>query len=362
MIAEPHSETHPPMRESPHPRKSISPSVTLILVLCSCVALTAIASHLVCNYLRIRVGAVGYKLLAKGNQRPFALAEGSSLMLDGLSWNRISNAFGQGIENWFVAGSSPCEWEPLQHRSSNARLTFIVVSAYDLNEYFLCDYRAEVVSLNQSIKTLWKSGADWAFSKRTLSQYPLQYLRFLFPTLGRSDGVMVGTRERLGELLRPWLKIKSETGPAIGAGSDTVGEEVKTGRLTEWSEARILRRLALMRSACLGKHTFNGPKKLAFLRMLQRAQQQGNIIVVVLPVFPAYAKEFLSPETTRQFEDALSDVEGRVPQANWVHLEKLPTLHSDNYFWDLVHMNADGQQIATDEFLRQIHTKGILVK
>ena len=73
-------------------------------------------------------------------------------MLDGLSWKRISNAFEEGIENWFVAGSSPSEWEPLQRRASNARLTFIVVSAYDLNEQFLCDYRAGVVPLTQSIK------------------------------------------------------------------------------------------------------------------------------------------------------------------------------------------------------------------
>ena len=264
MIAERQQSAELLQHRPPSLRESMTSKVKLVLLLCICVAIAAVGSHVVASFLKIRTGAVGYKLLADGSQKPFALAEGSSLMLDGLSWKRISKAFGQGIENWFVAGSSPSEWEPLQRRASNTRLTFIVVSAYDLNENFLCDYRAEVVPLNQSIKDLWQSGADWPFTKRVLSQYPLQYLRLLFPTLGRSDGVMVGVRERLGELLRPWVRIDQEAGPAVGSGSDAASEEVKTGKLTDWSEARLLRRLALMRSACQGKHTFAGPKKLAF--------------------------------------------------------------------------------------------------
>ena len=196
-----------------------------------------------------------------------------------------------------------------------------------------------------------------------LSQYPLQYLRLLFPTLGRSDGVMTGVRDRLSHVLRPWVAVDSEAGPTVATGTGVVSEEVKTGKLTDWSEARLLRRLALMRSACQGKHTFAGPKNLAFLRMLDRAQQQGGVVfVVVLPVSPVYAKEFLSPEATLQFKESLYDLERRVPQANWVHLETLPTLNSDKYFWDLVHMNADGQQIATDAFFSQIRAKGIPIK
>jgi hypothetical protein len=308
--------------------------------------------------LGIRTGAIGYKLLAEGD-RPLALAEGSSLMLDGLSWARISKDFGQGIENWFVAGSSPSEWEPLQRRASHARLTFIVVSAYDLNEHFLCDFRAEVVPLNQSVKDLWQSGTDWPFAKRVLSQYPLQALRFLFPTLGRSDGVMVGVREKLSELLRPWVKLDNEAGPTVGSGSDPASEEVKTGRVTDWSKARRLRRLTLMRSACQGKHTFEGSKKLAFLRMLQRARQQGRVVVAVLPVSPIYSEEFLAAGASEQFEKSLADLERRVPQAHWVHLETLPALNSNEYFWDFVHMNADGQRIATEAFLSNIRTKSI---
>ena len=173
---------------------------------------------------------------------------------------------------------------------------------------------------------------------------------------------MVGTRKRLSELLRPWIKIGEEAGPVVGSGSGAGVEEIKTEKITNWSQARTLRRLALMRSACQGKHTFAGPKKLAFLRMLRRAQQQGKVIVVVLPVSPIYVKEFLPSDVSRRFEESLSDLERRVPRASWVHLEKLPALNSNEYFWDFVHMNSDGQQIATDAFLSKIRARGLPTK
>ena len=331
----------------------------LALVLLVTVAVTTVASHLVVGSLGIRTGAIGYKLLAIGKSPPFALAEGSSLMIDGLSWKRIGEKFSQGIETWFVAGSSPSEWAVLQRRASNAPLNFIVVSAYDLNENFLCDYRAAVVPLDESIKDLWQSGADWPFAKRVLSQYPLRYLRYFFPTAGRSDGVMVGVREMLEKSLRPWVKIEDEAGPVVAAGADPGSEATETGKVSDWSKARVLRRMALMRSACQGKQSFDGPKKLAFLRMLQRARRQGRVIVVVLPVSPMYSKAFLTTEASQQFEASLSDLEHRVPEANWVHLEKLPALNSNELFWDFVHMNADGQEIATRAFLSEIQARPI---
>lgn len=86
-----------------------------------------------------------------------------------ISWQRVSDAVAATIENWFVAGSSPSEWEVLQHQAPNVRLTFIAISAYDLNEDFPCDYRANVVPLHQTINDLRQSHADWQFSKRILS-------------------------------------------------------------------------------------------------------------------------------------------------------------------------------------------------
>ena len=329
----------------------------LAIVLCIVTAVAATASHLLVRYLSIRTGGVGYKLLSDAGGKPLAFAEGSSLMVDGLAWERISQELGCGIENWFVAGSSPSEWERLQRRASDARLTFIAISAYDLNEYFLCDYRADVVPLTQTVKDLWQSDAGWAFSKRILGQYPLRYLRVQFPTLGRSDGVMVGIREKLSSLLRPWIKIDPESGPAVGAGQNITREEIRTERLTDWSQSRLLRRLTLMRSACQGKSAFDGPKKLALLRMVAQAQKQGRVVVIVLPVSPVYASEFLKPDENRELEETLGEIERANPKVAWVHLEQLPALNSNDYFWDLVHMNSRGRQIATDAFLGQLRIR-----
>jgi hypothetical protein len=328
-----------------------------VIVICIVAAVVATASHLLVRCLSIRTGGVGYKLLGDAGGKPLAFAEGSSLMCDGLAWERISQEVGCGIENWFVAGSSPSEWERLLNRAGEARLTFIAVSAYDLNEYFLCDYRADVVPLTQTVKDLWQSDADWPFSKRILGQYPLRYLRVLFPTLGRSDGVMVGIREKLSSLLRPWVKMDSESRPAVATGQNVTREEIKTEKLTDWSQSRLLRRLTLMRSACQGKSAFDGPKKLALLRMLAQAQRQGRVVVIVLPVSPLYASEFLKADGNRRFEETLSEIERANPKASWIHVEQLSTLDSNDYFWDLVHMNAAGQQIATDAFLSQLRVR-----
>ena len=277
-----------------------------------------------------------------------ALAEGSSLMLDGLSWTRVSKELGSGIENWFVAGSSPSEWEALVGRSQGAKLTFIVVSPYDLNEDFLCDDRAGVVALGRSISDLAECRAGWQFSKRVLSQYPREYVRVLFPTVGRSDGVMTGLRDAFRKLAGRWISIESEAGPKIAIGEQAGEEETKTEKVAGWAKERLLRRTVLMRAACQGRHTFNGPKKLAFLRMLRWATQRGRAIVVVLPVSPFYAQEFLGPEVAERFESALTDVQRSAPGALWLRLDKIRELHSNDYFWDLVHMNCDGQRIATD--------------
>ena len=111
-----------------------------------------------------------------------------------------------------------------------------------------------------------------------------------------------------------------------------------------------------MRRAAQGRQSFDGPKKLAFLRMLHEAQQRGRVVVVVLPVSPAYAREFLSLHVIRRFENALDEARRSTPQANWVRLDRRPDLSSDDCFWDLVHLNTYGQRIATEALLRRLHT------
>ena len=329
----------------------------LLLVITTALMTASLTTHAVVRWLGIRTGGVSYSVLGIGNRTDRGLAEGSSLMRSGIRWQEVSDAVGATIENWFVAGSSPSEWEMLQRRAPDVHLTFIAVSAYDLNEDFPCDYRSNVVPLRQTINDLRQSHSDWQFSKRLLSQYPLKYVRIFFPTVGRSDGVMVGLRREFAKLVSPWMRIEAEAGPAVGAGNNGTAENDQREKLTEWTQARVLRRIALMRSAGGGKQRFNGPKKLALLRMLEQAHRQGEVLVLVLPVSGIYTREFLSPEVTAQFEATLSAAQRAVPVARWFRLDQVPGLDSDDNFWDLVHLNVYGQRIATKAFLDQLdHT------
>jgi hypothetical protein len=107
-------------------------------------------------------------------------------------------------------------------------------------------------------------------------------------------------------------------------------------------------------------HAFNGPKKLAFQRMLLRAQRLGRIIVVVLPVCPVYGDSLVTPEMLRDFQDTLVEAQRVCPEAQFVRLDQLPALNSNDYYSDLVHLNSAGRRIATEAFvnwLRQSSTK-----
>src|SRR5438094_3379770 len=91
-------------------------------------------------------------------------------------------------------------------------------------------------------------------------------------------------------------------GPTVPRSEAAVVDPMKTQKISQWSQGRLLQRLVKMKSACFGRQSFDGPKKLALLRILQQADRRGDIIVVVLPVSPAYEKELLTPDATRAFE------------------------------------------------------------
>lgn len=111
-----------------------------------------------------------------------------------------------------------------------------------------------------------------------------------------------------------------------------------------------------MRSACEGRHTFNGPKKMALTRLVKRAEDQGPIIFVVVPVSPAYQKEFLTPEVMAEFETVLTELHQLCPRARLVRVDQIPAIRDDALFSDLVHLNIYGRQIATAAFFRQLDT------
>ncbi len=326
----------------------------LALVLVASAAIASLGGHLITAWLEIETTSGMSWAIGQPNGKPPAVMSGSSLAGDGISWERISAEYDQRIEGWSVAGSSPWEWETFQQRAPDTRLNFLVVSVYDLNEQFISDFHADTVSAFHTVRDLWQSQVDWHFAKRVLSGYPLKYVRILFPSAGRSQGVLRGLREKLGKLLGDAVISESEARPTFAMSKIGIVKEYKTEKIVNWSPARMQRRLATMRGAAQGRQSFDGPKKLAFLRILHQGQHLGRIVVIVLPVSPAYAREFLTPEVSRRFENAVAEAQRTAPQARWVRLDRLRALDSDEYFWDLVHLNIDGQRIATEALLGQL--------
>lgn len=308
------------------------------------------ASHLAVNLFKIKVYPVGHRQFGPLDLKTIALVHGSSLAFDGLDWNQIAEVFQGGIENWATPGSSPSEWEILQNRSMATERIFVVISPYDLNEFWLCDFRADIVPLGLTLRDLWKTRVDWPHARRILSQYPMMLARKLFPTAGRSDGVMVGIRSWLRRLARRPSSPEAGAAPRFGSAGPSVVEE----KVSDWPIDRIQRRMALMRASCLGQHAYAGLKNRALLRLLEEAQEQSQVILVVLPVSPFYHQEFLSSDVMRRFEKALDDIHQQRPGTRLIRLDHLPVLKDNAYFYDFVHLNKFGQAIATRAFFEEL--------
>ena len=169
----------------------------------------------------------------------------------------------------------------------------------------------------------------------------------LFPTIGRSDGVMTGFAKKLEQMVGSPSHADEGDSPKFGFYDNTQSKD----KVTDWSPGHLLRRLALMRTACQGKHLFDGPKKLALERLLQQAARQGEVTLVVMPVSPIYHREFLSPGVVQEFEGELAEMQQRCPQTRLIRLDQIPALQDNNMFRDFVHLNMFGDQIATAAFL-----------
>jgi len=307
-------------------------------------------SHGAIHWLGIRAGHSSYQPYGQKGLKPVAVLYCSSLGYDGIDWAQVSEALHGTIESWATAGSSPSEWETEHRRVPGVSKTFIVVSPYDLNEYFLCDVRADVVSLGSSIKDLRESNADWEFSMRIFHQYSRMYVRKFFPTIGRSDGVMVGIRAKLGSLVGGSSGVDAGDAPRLGS----IGSPEVTEKVSDWSAGRLERRMVSMRNACLGKHSFKGPKALALNRLVKWTMGQGQITMLVMPVSPIYHKEFLSSRVTRDFEQAIVELGNHYPRMEIVRLDQISSLDDNNMFSDFVHLNTYGRQISTVTFLNQL--------
>ena len=312
-----------------------------VLVLCVAVGISSAVSHFAVGWLKIKAGWGGYKYYGPADSKVAGILYSSSPGYDGIDWNVVAEMIGGGIESWATPGSSPSEWEEVPKSEPNVKYTFIAVSAHDLNEYFLCDFRADIVPFNRTLGDLRQCGADWQFSKRMFSQYPVMLVRKLFPTVGRSDGVMVGIRAKLLKLVGQ--SVDAGAAPKFGGSAKSDIQE----RVSDWTEDRVQRRLLLLRAACQEKQSFDGPKGLALVRLLQRADEHSEVVLVVVPQPPIYRNALLPPAARQQFEEELAQVKGQCPQVHVVRLDRLPALDHNDLYYDDVHLNMYGQQIAT---------------
>ncbi len=316
------------------------------------ILLAASGSHLVVSWLKIKTTASLPFTIGKPNGKPRAFLAGSSLATYGISWQQIAKEVDMEIKVWGIAGGSPFEWEQFQKRVPDAGTTFIVVSAYDLDESMICDFRADLVPMSDTIKTLLTIHADWDYSERALSQYPITWLRTLFPTLGRSRGIMGDLRIKIKNSIWPSAGTsETEAGPTLKFGQTDPDDEYKKQRISDWSKSKMAGKIIAMRASFRGGQSFCGPKKLALERMLQFADERGQTVVVVLPVSASYSKEFMLPENVRKFEDALAEAQRAASRAQWLRVDQVSAFNADENFCDLVHMNVFAQQTITEAFL-----------
>jgi len=286
---------------------------------------------------------------------PQVFCAGSSLTVSALSWSGVSTGLGQGIETWGVGGSSPDIWEEWQKQRPQSNVTIVGVSVYDLNEMHLADARANVVPLSRTIDDLRSSHVDSALWHRVLAQYPLKYVRFLLPTTGNADRVLVGLRDKAADLLGQRNSLAEHEGVALEPPPPILDAGESTSSVSEWSSAHLIRRLAVLRAENRGHHEFlNGPKDRALHRMLSQARKQGRVVLVVLPVSRPYMQEFIDKRTGAAFEEAIKQYMAIVPEATLVRLDLLPDISDPAYFSDLVHMNSLGRRLATQAFLKEV--------
>jgi hypothetical protein len=327
----------------------VSRSGQLAIVLAVAIIVASCGSHLLATWLKVKTRAAQAFTIGKLNGKPPVFLAGSSVADYGISWEQISTQLDTEIKVWGIAGGSPFEWEQFQRQVPEAKTTFIVFSAVDLDEALISDFRAAIVPVGHTVKTLLAAHADRNYSERVLSQYPITWLRVLFPTLGRSRGIMGDLRIKITNLISPSSYIsESNAGPTIKFGKETADDEYKRQRMSDWSESKIVGKVAAIGVDFQGDHSFNGPKRRAFDRMLQYADQRGRTVVVVLPVSPAYANEFLRPDDAQKFQKALGELQRSAPRAEWLRLDQLPALSSADNFCDVGHLNVFGKRIATE--------------
>ena len=331
----------------------IRPAAALLASL----VLASVADHLLASWLEFSPpprGSIGLYRRVGTQAGPQVFVAGSSLTVAALHWSEVSQALGQGIETWSVAGSSPDIWEVWQQHSPHSTTAIIGVSVYDLNEMHVAPDRANVVALSQTIKDLWSSHASASLWRRLVTQYALGDVRLFFPTAGASESVLVAVRAKVSDRLGRKARLDQYEGVVVDPSPPALAAGESTASINDWSSGRLLRRVEALREEDRNRQEFfRGPKYLAFLRLLLRTRKRGRVIIVVLPISSEYREQFLDESSTAAFEREINEAMAVAPEATLVRLDRLPGISDAKNFLDLAHLNSLGRRMATEAFLKQ---------
>ena len=321
-----------------------------ILLIGSVALLTSVISHLGVVGLGLETAAIHRSRFDTHSISPPVLMLGSSLVLNALDLNWISKAAGRAIEIRSAPSASVSELDILRNEVEGSNLLVLGVSMYDLNEHFLCDFRSEIVPFSRTVSDLWRLESNWSEMKPFISQYALTAIRKVYPSAGRSYGILVGIRSRLKQWRRGFQSKNSDV-------ALTMDPENKGGTnesILSWSNARTLRNEARLRAVCGGKHTFDGLKRLALFRIMEDFCKQGDVAVLVLPVSPPYREDLVDVDAISRFENLLGEIGAEYPSVQVIRLDQQERFNDGALYLDLVHMNRRGRMLATEAFLAEI--------
>ncbi len=328
----------------------------LVVIIVAVLLITSALNHLIARQFKIFSKAGERLEFGNPDEKRLGFAAGSSLTFYGIAWKDVAESLGQKLVSYAVPGGSVREMEVMFRRQPAATCTFIGISAYDINEHHISNFRAQLVPFTEEVGNLWAVRADWAYSKKVLSQYPMQYVRVIFPTAGQYGAVMV----KLREILRAIFHTRTEPQKPSSEGAVITDKgNSQTSTIADWTPAHMERTIADIRSHAGGVFEFHSTKRASLFRFIHAAEAQGKVVVLVMPESPVYNAEFLTEEVRHRFDTLLADAQKESPSAVWVRLDQAPELNSNQYFWDLVHMNAAGQAIGTKILLAKLAAAGI---
>jgi len=336
------------LNASPGPGPSHRGQFWIVLLLT--LGLASAASWLTAEWLGFRFTSMSPFDYGAKDSPTRVFAASSSLGYFGLDWNEIATEHDWSIRRYDIPGASPCEFEQTQDLVPNATVSILVISTFDMDESYFSDFRAAMVPMGRTIQDLMESHSEWSFTKRTLSQYPEHWIKAIFPTACSSMGVMVGFRAKLAEL-HSGHGNAGDSDKAVLNGTNTI---FPTARISDWDQGRFLRNSSGLIASAQGGHFFHGPKHNSLRRVLAKARDRGAVFVVVMPVSSSYQRLVINKRAAADFEASLANLARDFPDTKWVRLDQVKGLTDDNYFWDLMHLNVYGREIATRELEKSL--------